>query len=144
MIKRVVESIFGSRQAREVKKLQPVLQAIHAHEARLAELDEAALKGQTAKFRGILAERTDALKAEVDRIRAAKHDCADPVERDALEGQLIEAERAWKQGIVPEQLDSFVLICYDCTGVIMELFVLCKDARQWSGLFRKNSIDCGL
>jgi len=47
-------------------------------------------------------------------------------------------------GIVPEQLDSFVLICYDCTSVIMELFVLCKDARQWSGLFRKNSIDSGV
>jgi hypothetical protein len=47
-------------------------------------------------------------------------------------------------GIVPKQLDSFVLICYDCSGVIMELFVLCKDARQWLRLFRKNSIDFGL
>jgi len=49
-----------------------------------------------------------------------------------------------EDGIVPKQLDSFVLICYDCAGVIMELFVLCKDARQWLGLFRKNSIDSGL
>jgi hypothetical protein len=48
------------------------------------------------------------------------------------------------QGPVPEQLDSFVLICYDFEGVIMELFVLCKDARQWSGLLQRSSIDSGL
>jgi DNA-binding response OmpR family regulator len=47
-------------------------------------------------------------------------------------------------GPVPEQLDSFVLICYDFEGVIMELFVLCKDARQWSGLLQRSSIDSGL
>ena len=47
-------------------------------------------------------------------------------------------------GIVPEQLDSFVLICYDFGGVIMELFVLCKDARQWSGLLQRSSIGSGL
>jgi hypothetical protein len=60
----------------------------------------------------------------------------------AVEG---EESGVWlMDGIVPKQLDSFVLICYDCAGVIMELFVLCKDARQWLGLFRKNSIDFGL
>ena len=54
------------------------------------------------------------------------------------------ASQVRKDGIVSKQLDSFVLICYACAGVIMELFVLCKDARQWLGLFRKNSIDSGL
>jgi preprotein translocase subunit SecA len=128
MIKRVVESIFGSRQAREVKKLQPLLQAIHAHEAELAGLDEEALKGQTAKFRGILADRTDALKAEVDRIRAAKHDCADPVERDALEGQLVQAEQAWKQGItdvlddlLPEAFATVREACRRLVGTTVEV-----------------------
>ena len=62
------------------------------------------------------------------------------VECRTAEGRLL----ARIHGIVPKQLDSFVLICYDCAGVIMELFVLCKDARQWLGLFRKNSIDSGL
>jgi len=45
---------------------------------------------------------------------------------------------------VPEQLDSFVLICYDLEVAIMELFVLCKDARQWSGLLQRSLIDFGL
>jgi predicted nuclease of restriction endonuclease-like (RecB) superfamily len=47
-------------------------------------------------------------------------------------------------GPATEQLDPFVLICYDFEGVIMELFVLCKDARQWSGLLQRSSIDSGL
>ena len=49
-----------------------------------------------------------------------------------------------RHGPVPEQLDSFVLICYDFESVIMELFVLCKDARQWSGLLQRSSIGSGL
>ena len=100
MIKTVVEAVFGSRQDREVKRLQPALAAIREHEKRLAGLDEAALRGQTTRFRGLIAERTDALRAEVDRLRAAKHDCADPVEREAIDQELQRAEHAWKQAIV--------------------------------------------
>ncbi len=100
MIKRVVEAVIGSRQAREVKRLQPALAAIREQEARLAQLDEATLRGQTAKFRGIIAERTDALRAEVDRLRAAKHGCADPAEREAIDLELHKAENAWKQEVV--------------------------------------------
>ena len=100
MIKTVVEAVFGSRQDREVKRLQPVLAAIREHEQRLAALDEAGLRGQTARFRGIIAERTEALRGEVDRLRAAKHGCADPVEREAIDQELQQAEHAWKQAIV--------------------------------------------
>ena len=69
MIKKVVEAVFGSRQDREVKRLQPVLAAIHAHEARLATLDEETLRGQTAKFRAAIAER--GLTGVLDRVEAA-------------------------------------------------------------------------
>ncbi|MDZ4257609.1 MAG: preprotein translocase subunit SecA [Gemmatimonadales bacterium] len=128
MIKQVVEAIFGSRQAREVKKLQPVLEAIHSHEAQLATLDEETLQAQTAKFRAIIAERTDALKAEVDRIRAAKHGCADPVERDGLEGELVTAENAWKEAIaatlddlLPEAFATVREACRRLMGTSVEV-----------------------
>ena len=100
MIKRVVESVFGSRQDREVKRLQPVLTAIRRHEERLAALDDAGLQAQTARFRATIAERTDGLRAEVDRLRSAKHGCADPVEREVIDQQLQKAEHAWKQELV--------------------------------------------
>ncbi len=99
MIKKVVESIFGTRQQREVKRLQPVLDQIKSHEARLAALDDAGVQAETDRFRAILAERTDALKAEVDRLRTEKHGCSDPVLRDQLDRQLNEAEIAWKNEV---------------------------------------------
>jgi hypothetical protein len=55
-----------------------------------------------------------------------------------------QAQQLDEHGIVPKQLESFVLICYDFKEVIMELLVLCKDARQWSGLLQANSIDSEL
>ena len=128
MIKRAVEAVFGSRQDREVKRLQPVLAAIREHEARLAPMDEAALQAQTARFRGILAERTDALRAEVDRLRAAKHGCADPVEREAIDQDLQQAEHAWKQAIVttlddllPEAFATVREACRRLVGTTVEV-----------------------
>jgi len=99
MIKRVFEAVFGARQDREVKRLQPILAQIHEHEKRLASLSEGELRGQTERFRGMLAERTDALQGEVTRLKAAKHDCSDPVERDAIEAELGTAENTFRRGV---------------------------------------------
>ena len=96
MIKRLVESVFGSRQDREVKRLEPLLAEIRAQEEQVKTLDDAALQGQTARFRARLAEQTDELKGDVDRLRQAKHDCADPTERDAIDQELQVAEEAWR------------------------------------------------
>jgi preprotein translocase subunit SecA len=128
MIKQVMKAILGSRHARDAKKLQPVLQQIRDHEARLGGLSEDELKAQTARFRGILAERTGELRAEVDRIKAAKHECSDPVERDALETQLHKAESAWKQEIantlddlLPEAFATVREACRRLMGTTVEV-----------------------
>ncbi|HUH14045.1 MAG TPA: hypothetical protein VMK65_13100, partial [Longimicrobiales bacterium] len=52
------KKLFGDRHAREVKKLQPRVDAINAHAERLSSLSEDELKAQTEKFRGILRDRT--------------------------------------------------------------------------------------
>jgi preprotein translocase subunit SecA len=128
MIKKVVESVFGSRQDREVKRLQPVLVAIREHESRLAALDNDAIRAQTAKFRGILGERTDALRAEVDRLRAEKHGCADPVEREVIDQDLQKAEHAWKQALVdtlddllPEAFATVREACRRLVGTVVDV-----------------------
>jgi len=97
MIKPLMTAVFGSRFNRERKRIQPIVDQIHAHEERLKDLNEADLKAQTARFRERLAERTGALKAELDQVREAKHGCADPVERDQLEGRFHELERQYKK-----------------------------------------------
>ena len=84
MIKKLVKAIVGSRQARDVRKLEPILVKIREHEAELSGLDDAAIQGRTNDFRARLAEETGELRAEVERLRAEKHDCADPIERERL------------------------------------------------------------
>jgi preprotein translocase subunit SecA len=97
MIKNLMTAVFGSRFDRERRRIQPTVEAIHAHEERLKDLSEEQLKGQTALFRQRLAERTGAIKAELEEVRIAKHGCADPVERDRLERHFHELETSYKK-----------------------------------------------
>jgi preprotein translocase subunit SecA len=85
MIKNLMTSVFGTRFDRERKRIQPTVDAIHAEEERLANLSEDELRAQTTRFRERLAERTGAIKAELEEVREAKHGCADPVEGERVE-----------------------------------------------------------
>ena len=99
MIKNLMTAVFGTRFDRERRRIQPVLDAIHAEEERLGALTEEELKAQTAKFRARLAEQTSALKTELDQVRAAKHACADPEERGRLDQQAHELEVSYKKAL---------------------------------------------
>jgi preprotein translocase subunit SecA len=74
MTNRLFTKLFGTRFDREQKRIQPIVDAIHKHEVRLKELTDGTLQAQTAKFRGMIAERTGALAADVERLKHAKHD----------------------------------------------------------------------
>ena len=87
--------IFGTRFDRELKRIQPIVDAIHEHEVRLKDVGDTELQAQTAKFREAIAARTGELHAEVERLKQAKHDCPDPAERANLSDQLRKAEQAF-------------------------------------------------
>ena len=114
MIKSLMTAVFGTRFDRDRKRIQPIVDAIHRHEERLGTLSEDELKAQTAAFRARLAERTGAVKAELEEVRAAKHGCADPVERDQLEQRFNQLEAQWKKelatgldDLLPEAFATF-------------------------------------
>jgi preprotein translocase subunit SecA len=65
MLKGLIGRVFGTRHERERKRVQPVLNDIHEIEARLASLTDDEIRAQTAKFRGVLAERTGHSKREL-------------------------------------------------------------------------------
>nr|MBA3659987.1 preprotein translocase subunit SecA [Gemmatimonadales bacterium] len=111
MIKPLITALFGTRFDRERKRIQPTVDEILRHEERLAGLTEDELKAKTVRFRERLAERTGALKQELDEVRAAKHECADPVERDGLERQTNELEARYKQELAAE-LDALLPEAY--------------------------------
>src|SRR5687768_17962546 len=107
MIKTLVSKVFGSRQAREVKRLTPLVEAIHRQEELLRDLSEEELKGQTARFRVRIAEQTGSLKQELDAVRQAKHHCEDPAERVQLEEKAHLLEREYKKAL-KEVLDDLL------------------------------------
>jgi preprotein translocase subunit SecA len=97
MLKTVISKVFGTRHQREVKRVAPVLAQIHREEERLKGLSDDEIRGQTARFRSLLAEKTGQLRAEVDAVREQKHACADPVEREALERRFHQLENDYKK-----------------------------------------------
>jgi len=97
MIKTLMTSVFGTRFDRERKRIQPIVDQIHGHEERLKQLDESELKAQTPRFRERLAARVGALKTELEEVREAKHGCADPADRDELEGRFQDLEKRYKK-----------------------------------------------
>ncbi|MSR05583.1 MAG: preprotein translocase subunit SecA [Gemmatimonadetes bacterium] len=106
MLKQLVSRMIGTRFDRELKRIQPIIDRIHEHERRLAGLSVEEIQGQTAKLRALLAERLGALEAEVAEVRAAKHACADPVERDTLDRrvQLLDEDLKKQTAVALEEL----------------------------------------
>ena len=124
MIKSLMTAVLGTRHERERKRLQPVVDRIHAEEEKLKGLSEAELKDQTRKFRERLGERTGTIKAELEQVKAAKHACADPVERDRLEGRFQELEVQYKRelkaaldDLLPEAYATVREVCRRLLGL---------------------------
>ena len=99
MVKAMITKVFGSRFQREMKRIRPLVTAIHQHEVRLKDLSDGELQGQTAQFRQRIAEQTGDLAADVERLKTAKHDCPDAEERARLSDQLGEAEQRYSKAL---------------------------------------------
>jgi preprotein translocase subunit SecA len=73
MIKRLMTAVLGTRFDRERKRLEPVVEQIKRHEEQLRDLTDADLRAQTERFRARIAERTAAIREELESVRTAKH-----------------------------------------------------------------------
>src|SRR5882762_7654940 len=63
--------IFGTQFHRELKRIRPIVDAIHRHEERLKALSDDELRRQTPKLRGLIAEPTGTLaQAEAAYVKA--------------------------------------------------------------------------
>ncbi len=88
MFKRVLTAVLGTRHERERKRIQPILDAIHSQEERLATVSDDELRAQTAKFRALLHERTHELETRATALREEKRSAADAAERDRIDMEL--------------------------------------------------------
>src|SRR4051812_24816153 len=92
MFKRVINAVIGSRHDRERKKIQPIVDEINEHYARLRGVSDEELRGQTAKFREIIRERTGELEARVAELKEQKRSATDPADRERIDTDLSGAD----------------------------------------------------
>jgi len=97
MLKTLVTKVIGTRFERELKRIQPIIDAIHEHETRLGALSDEEIQAQTAKLRDLLQERLGELRGRLAEKRQARHDCPDPDERDALNREVNDLETELKK-----------------------------------------------
>jgi len=135
MLKTIVTKVVGSRFDRELKRLQPTIDAIFAHEKRLADLPDEAIQGQTEKLRGVLREHYGPLETELAEARAAKHGCADPDERDALDETVVRLEQELREAtdealndILPE---AFATVREACRRLLGSRIVVTGHEQIW-------------
>ncbi|MEJ7811616.1 MAG: preprotein translocase subunit SecA, partial [Gemmatimonadaceae bacterium] len=80
--------VFGTRHQRELKRISPIVAAINAEYERLHDIPEEELRGQTTKFRAIMAERTAELEGRIAALKEQKRAAADPAERERIDAEL--------------------------------------------------------
>jgi len=88
MIKGLINAVIGSRHDRERRKIQPIVDEINREYERLHNVSEEELRGQTAKLRDIIRERTSALEAQVTELRERKRTATDTADRERIDNEL--------------------------------------------------------
>ena len=92
MFKRVINAVIGTRHERDRKKIQPIVDEINEHYARLKGVPDEELRAQTAKFRQVLHDRTSALEAKLADLKEQKRTATDAAERDRIDTELSGAD----------------------------------------------------
>src|SRR5256886_3922911 len=127
--------IFGTQFQRELKRVRPIVDAIHRHEERLKGLSDAELQGQTSKLRGLIAQRTSALAADVERLKREKHDCPDADQRVDLSQKLSQAESDYVkalQGALSDALpEAFATVREACRRLVDSEVMVTGHALKW-------------
>ena len=118
MIKGIIKKIVGSRYAREVKRLAPLVDEINERYTTLAALSDDEVRGRTQAFRDRIAEHTGEVVRDIGAIRERKHSTAEPGERERLGleiGRLDEEYRERLAEVLDEILpDAFAVVKETC------------------------------
>ncbi len=125
MLKKLLGSVFGTRHERERKRVQPIVDEIAEIGERLKTLTDAEVQGQTAKFRGILAERSAELAARIAALKEQKKLAGDAAERERLDNELSGLDGAG--GVEKEYRDA---IAETLDDILPEAFATVREAAR--------------
>jgi len=88
MLTSLLGNVFGTRHDRERKRVQPIVDEINEHYARLQTVSEEELRGQTERFRARIREVTGEIEGRIADLKEKKKTTADPAAREALDNEL--------------------------------------------------------
>ena len=125
MMKGLLSKLFGTRHERERRRVQPIVDAINEHYARLQGVTEEELRGQTAKFRQILAERTKSLVDRVEQLKELKRTTKDASEREKYDTELGGLDG---RGGVEKELRDMIAEVLD--EILPEAFATAREAAR--------------
>ena len=135
MIKGIFKKIAGSRYAREVKRLAPLVDEINERCAGLEGISDDELKEKTREFRDRIAGHTESVTREIEDLRQRKHDAADPDEREALGlgiGKLEEEYRDSLAEVLEEILpDAFAVVKEACRRLMGQEVQVTGQKLEW-------------
>jgi preprotein translocase subunit SecA len=117
MLKTLVKKVLGDRHAREVKRLQPLLDDINQRFEALQSLSDDELRAKTDEFRARIAGATGATREAMEEVRERKRKAVDSAEREELSVDL---------GRLEEQLNGELDQILD--ELLPEAFAVVKDA----------------
>src|SRR5256714_13347841 len=88
MLTDLLGTVFGTRHDRERKRVQPIVDEINEHYARLQNVSEEELRGQTEKFRTRIREVISGIEARIADLKEKERTTVDPTAREALDNEL--------------------------------------------------------
>ena len=142
-MKAFLKKILGSQHAREVKKLQPIVDRINEVFAGLSSLSDEELKAKTEEFRDRIRERTQALEDKIEALKEEKRHSEDPLQREALTQEIGELDGELLDAIQKGLYDQALAFREDHTHRVNDYDVF--RARVEEGFFLAHwcgSADC--
>ncbi len=135
MLKKAFTAVFGTRFDRELKRIQPLIDAIKEHEARLGSLPTEAIQAQTEKLRAIIQARVGELEQTLQAKRAAKRDTPDSNARAALDqeiGKIEEQVRTDRTAVLSDILpEAFATVREACRRLVGTKVVVTGHELDW-------------
>ena len=121
----ILSGVFGTRHDRERKRIQPIVDEINEHYARLQGVSEEELRGHTAKFRARILEVIGEIEARIAELRERKRVTPDPAAREDIDNQLGGVDG---RGGVEEELRTAVRDVLD--ELLPEAFATVREASR--------------
>jgi len=135
MLKGMINAVMGTRFDREMKKLQPIVDAILLKEEALPSLSEDELKSRTDSFRALIRERTEKIESEVEELREQRRHTEESAERERLTYRIAEAEDELREAtdtvldeILPE---AFAVVREACRRLLNSEIEVTGNRLRW-------------